>query len=163
MPLPLMNISVLKAKEADSLNDSAINQVETEIKSDETFGVKPIYIHPISILRRSTEGIKYNLGFIILNNSATPFTFETFKAFIDNLFIQIGGVVRMLCTGYYDNGYNKDRRSGAVSVLAKVAENNIQLLLGDRDSTSTYVLASSWNDLFGENIDEFTDGINRIN
>lgn len=124
--------------------------------------VKPIYIHPISIIKRSGSG-KYNLGFIILNNDSTPFTFDTFKQFIDNLFTQIGGVVRMLCTGYYNNGLEgEDNKQGAVSVLAKINNTNFQIILGGADNPSTFHASTSWGGILGSP-DEFTDGVNKIN
>ena len=145
----------------EQLKGIADSRVKSLVEGGTLENAKPIYFHPISIIKR-TGDIQYNLGFTILNNTPTAFTFTTFKQFIDNLYTQIGGVVRMICTGYYDNGDSDDRKSGAVSVLAKVTESNIQLLLGDRNSNSNYISVSTWADLFGEPA-EFTDGVNKIN
>ena len=49
---------------------SAPSGVFTELNGESNPSVKPLYFHPISILKRSGD-IQYNLGFIILNNNST--------------------------------------------------------------------------------------------
>lgn len=119
---------------------------------------KKIYYHPISIIKRTT-GINYNLSFIILNNDATPFTIDTFKDFIDNLYTKIGNVVRFNCAGYWQNADKS--KHGSTSVLAKTSSNNYDIVFGSYDNDSSYVTAS-WDNIIGSP-QEFTDGVNDIN
>ena len=123
---------------------------------DEDQSVKKIYCHPISIIKRTGDQ-QYCLSCFIFNNDSTPFTFSTFKDFIDNLYETLGGTVRICMSGYYkDTTYY-----GAVSILYKASTSTYGLCLGNADTPSAYNV-TSWGLLLGTPL-EFTDGVNAIN
>ena len=118
-----------------------------------------LYYHPISIIHRGT-GDGYCLSFIILNNSGPAFTKATFKAFIDNLYTQIG-TVRMNCSGFWYREVAGDYVGGSPSILAKTSY-GYEIIFGNADNPSTFYRNADFDEiLFGESID-FADGVNQL-
>lgn len=117
---------------------------------------KPIYFHPI-LINKTTGTLQYRVSFIILNNDATAFTFNTFKTFIDNLYESVGDVVRFPCSGFINNGTKKL----ILACFAKYLASSYIFVGGDDNFGASQILGI-WNDLF-ETPDEFTDGVNKIN
>ena len=136
-----------------------IASVQALIEGGTISNAKPLYFHPISIIKRG-DSIVYYLGFIILDNSPTAYTFTTFKTFIDSLYTAYG-TTRMLATGYYDDVDSVNRHCGAVSILAKTGANELQFLMGNKDD-GVRTKMGTWDEIF-DTPTEFTDGVNKIN
>lgn len=136
------------------------------VKQGKNDVVKPIYYHPISIIDYNRAHVSvYNLSFVIINNDPTPFTFATFKKFIDDLYEVVGNVVRFNCSGYYESIGGKE---GVVSVFAKTSAiaYGIELFRTaqqDDHNIGPDFQNGTWAQLFNESPTEFTDGVNKIN
>lgn len=117
---------------------------------------KSLYFHPI-VINKTSGTLQYRVSFIILNNDPTPFTFDTFKTFIDDLYESVSDVVRFPCSGFINNGTNKL----VLACFAKYGANSFIFVGGDENFGSNQI-QGSWNDLYGTP-NEFTDGVNKIN
>ena len=127
------------------------NQLEGIIKSEVESGTlsnaKPIYCHPITIAALTEDIGAWYLTFLIFNNSATPFTKETFVAFVRSLDDAI-----FLCSGNY--------RGLQVYSIQKDLVNANCVTLNVYDS-STIVAQLDGRDFNDYTL--FSDGVNKIN
>ena len=118
---------------------------------------KPLYFHPIFI-QKISGSLQYAISFIILNNDETPFTFATFKQFIDALYAQIGSVVRFVCSGGWTNGNDV---VCSMSIFAKVSDSSY-IVVGTTTTGTKVEKIDSWANLLDEPT-QFVDGVNKIN
>jgi hypothetical protein len=140
-------------------NGRILSITDTVQTSDEIYSIenaKPIYFHPISI---QSANDKYRLSCVILNNSPTPFTMDTFKAFVDSLYAGVGNDARVIVSGGY---YDSERGLYLCSVLftngtgyglAGIDSN------GDITPLFSYV---TWAAIF-KGTPSIYDGVNKIN
>lgn len=58
-----------------------------------------IYYHAIAFANYTGTGAKGRGGFVVMNNSPTPFTPQTIMDYIDAQYAALGDVVRIMCSG----------------------------------------------------------------
>ena len=142
------------------LQELADSRVEALVEGGTLDNAKPIYCHPITIADNTVGASQSGkLGCLIFNNDPTPFTPATFIDFLDALYTQIGGVVRIITTG----GFTDNSNNVAVAAyMGKVGANSYYLsgikTTGDGEVYMTF----SKEDLTSY-IKYFYDGVNKIN
>lgn len=122
---------------------------------------KPIYCHPIYI---GNSLIGYKAGVMILDNSPTQYTLDTFKAFLDNLYASIGSRVRIVASGGCQHDGSNGTYDGdffSLSTIEKYSE-NIYMINGYGTNGSKQA-SGNWNQLFNPTYTTIVDGVNRIN
>lgn len=130
------------------------NATLPKINNEENPSVKPIYCHPIVFNGYVNSELSIKTCFLIFNNSATPFTKETFIAFLKSLpyayFMTTGG-----CSYGEDNSFITSYVSYVGTTL---------YLTGIKESTGahTSIDFESLIEDFGDNL-TFNDGVNKIN
>lgn len=151
------------------------NAVLPEINGETNPSVKPIYCHPVKILRYgSVEGAIFSLTFLIFNNDDTPFTLATFKQWVidlaDALSSNVGQnrIASLLCSGYYNNNEVSPAIVQSTSYLyaIKTGENAYEFGVDGGNVGGTNIATIATNDidvlLPTTNI-TFHDGVNKIN
>ena len=130
--------------------------VTGSINGEENPSVKPIYYHPCYLRADNGEAGGDNrevrISCMILNNDATPFTKDTFIAYIKNL-MDNGALINT--DGYIQTGANT---YGTLVLMRKSGENYGLLFFNDSTGMSSVVL-----DTYTVHTTEFIDGVNKIN
>lgn len=130
--------------------------VSGSINGEENPSVKPIYIHPITLVN-GNGGTYMRATVLLFNNDPTPLTKYTFIDFIDNLYTQVGETIRIMSSGTIldnDNVY-------ILSYFGKstngyyFAGNNINGAISQTITFNTEQLLNRITDFF--------DGVNKIN
>jgi hypothetical protein len=121
---------------------------------------KKIYCHPIKIFNTSSDNPrKYRLTCLIFNNSLTPFTRQTFKTYLDNLFTQVGNNVTIMVCGGYNDGTNL-----IVSASYLIVSSGVYTIVGmDKDTIPQSTGPQTWDALLPESQTTLEDGVNQIN
>ena len=139
------------------MNDA---QIRTLIESGEIDNAKPIYCHPI-LVRYAVE--KLMLTCLIFNNDSTPFTLDTFKAWLDDVADNVpDGVARVMVSGSYTYGLTE--KTAIASYLYKIkasSEYGIGGIIAD-GSGEAFVQSTNFNSVIKAE-SNFYDGVNKIN
>ena len=102
---------------------------------------KPIYYHPIY----ANDNANFRFQFVILDNNATAYTWDTCKAYIKAL-MDLGAIIN--CNGWILHNSNKV----VCYMIFKSSTNYVLLAVDD------YYI-----DIDSLTVTEFKDGVNRIN
>lgn len=127
------------------------------INGEESPSVKPIYWHSLTLKRiNSDPELIYYFDFVILNNSATPFTLATFQEWLNQ---HEGAEIKTV------QGYDRSHKTNLVSFFCRevgeiepntITITSINLSTGEPATTRVYVTADGGATL--------TDnGVNKIN
>ena len=137
------------------LQEIADNRVEALVEGGTLVNAKPIYCHPIYI-ERDTAGSELRITMLIFNNSATAFTKETFKTFLDDLYTANSNA-RLMASGAV-------HASGDVIVVSFIRKyGDIYYITGVRVSDGVASSINSTNyDTLMTNVTLY-DGVNKIN
>ena len=148
------------------LQEIADARVEALVEGGQLDNAKPIYCHPISIIRNNINGNSFRITALIFNNDDTPFTLATFKEWFDNLVETTESRARLLCTGGVSlSNFPPDETPEPIVVSSfDKATNGLYGFYGMALSGSigTAYRSDIWTDIFPEGI-EFVDGVNKIN
>lgn len=90
--------------------------VSGSINGEENPSLKPLYWHSITLKRIQSNELKFYFDFIILNNDPTPFTLDTFRAWLDE-----HPTAEVKCV----QGYDSIVPSNLVSYFTKSGEGTI--------------------------------------
>lgn len=126
--------------------------------SEDPNNVKPIYCHPIEI-RANNSLVNICVTMLIFTNNSTPFTLNTFKQWLDDLYNAVG-VTRILCSGGCLLKSNNTMICTSFLYEATISYG----FVGMTPSGTIYDIEKnkeSWNDLFENAI--LNDGVNKIN
>ena len=141
------------------IRSMADESAKIRIEAGQTENAKPIYCHPISLVSKADFTKVYRLTALIFNNSATPFTLATFKAFLDDLYSELGETCRILMSGCY-------KRADSSIIIASylsVTENDYALIGLTSSGNINSETNSDFYELFPEAYTNFYDGVNKIN
>ena len=136
----------------EDLQDVIDDRVETLVEGGTLDNAKPIYVHPINIEVTSDDN-KAIVSLFIFDNSATPYTWETFKTWLSELVTRVT-VARVLTTGCLiigENRYPANFIFGSSSQRSFVADfSGNEILLNTADFNALTPT-------------RFLDGVNKIN
>ena len=144
----------ITALEGQTINPARIDVAN--INGETNPSVKPLYYHPIYALDLDEN---MNLTCVIINNSATPFTATTFKAFIED-----------------NNGFSLCPISGMIKIgdsmiidVIRLANYSSTIYAYGRNTYNNSVvnaenITSKWNNFLAEgHTVSFEDAVNKIN
>ena len=114
-------------------------------------GVKPIYCHPV-ILLRSVVGEIMRISFMILTNSSTSFTKDTFITFMKS-----HDLARFIVSGYFVDE-NGDKGIVAYAIGSNNGIEFVYTVEGSINIKSQYI-----TNLINDESTTLYDGVNRIN
>ena len=133
----------------------ADQEVEELVEGGTLDNAKPIYCHPI-YLERTVSGKELRVTMLIFNNDATPFTLETFKTYLDDLY-NANNDARIMASG----GAVENNNVIIISFIRKY--NNIYYITGIKTSGGTaYGISNSDYNIIMANVTLY-DGVNKIN
>ena len=135
----------------NELKNIGTQQAKELIEAGQTTNAKPIYWHSV-VLKRITEGaLVYYFDFIILNNNETPFTLDSFSAWLEaNPTAEI-----KIVQGYYRTYSSNLVSSFNRSALNIINVNTINLTTGAVEGSGVYMTEDSGAVL--------SDAVNKIN
>lgn len=119
---------------------------------------KPIYCHPITISNTvDTSTLTLKGTMLIFNNAETAFTKNTFIYWLDNLFNEVGSVLRLMISG----GIHVDGELSTLSYIGKTTATDYYII-GVKSSGGEFYKSYTTEE-FVSLIAEFFDGVNKIN
>lgn len=118
---------------------------------------KKLYCHPINI---GISNTKYNgyIACLIFNNDPTPFTIDTFKEWLDNLYTKVGDTIRVILTGGI---YNITSTTFSTACYLYKSANSYGIIGMKTDGGGTDNAENTFTTLFGSS-PTFNDGVNEI-
>ena len=119
---------------------------------------KKIYCHPISIRDSGVETNKCRITALIFNNDPTPFTWTSFKKWIDDLQEATEGKGRLMISG----GYATTTMSIICSYFVKTNTNYYYVVGLATDGSNASFGGTTWETTFPSTY-VFEDGVNAIN
>ena len=128
------------------------------INGEENPSVKPLYYHGIEMYN-SQGSVAFVINFAIINNSVTPLTWETLKDWLEN----IGADILINSNGFY----NVDS-AGIVNLISLSYQHATgKLYVGGNNTSCAYIneenLLDDWDSIFGADVCQFNDKINKLN
>ena len=144
------------------IRSKASNEAKKLIEAGQTENAKPIYCHPIFfdfVGKEGTafEGRRYHATCLILNNSETAFTLESFVNYVQNLCDTYDAKIMITGMCFYDN----------ISIINTCIKNivvgnagiyGLKIGTNDEDYVAFEVIADS-----DSGTTTFSDGVNKIN
>ena len=143
----------------NELKDQADARVKALVEGGTLENAKPIYCHPITI-QCNGETIKCRLTCLIFNNDSTPFTLDSFKAYVDALYASVSDTIRIMMSGAYNVVGTKIIIASHFSRGAPDSSYSINGLKETSGSLDNY--NNVFNVVFPEGT-TLTDGVNKIN
>lgn len=138
-----------KAQSEDDVED----KVEELVEGGTLDNAKPIYCHPLTM---TIEGGVMTC--LLFNNDSTPFTASTLADFIDNLFTEIGDIIRIMASGAFIKSTN-------VVISSFIGKNNSGYIIYGRIASTgaESITAFATKEAFVDAITSIFDGVNKIN
>ena len=129
-----------------------------DVELPATQSAKKIYCHPISIRDSGVETNKCRITALIFNNDPTPFTWTSFKKWIDDLQESTEGKGRLMISG----GYASTTMTIICSYFVKTNTNYYYVVGLGTDGTNASFGGTTWETAFPSTF-VFEDGVNAIN
>lgn len=151
------NFDISQGFEIDS--ESLIQvQAKELIESGEVDNAKPIYCHPIQLVS-NVVGKWYRLTFLVFNNDSTPFTYDTFKQWLFNLYAEIGETISIVSSGSFHATLDS-QNDGEYSVANRIYTND-----GETIKVSGGSIVTDRVNIIDvtAGADNLIDGVNKIN
>lgn len=136
--------------------------VQQVIEGGTLENAKPIYCHPITLLRSGSSTLgNLRLTCLIFNNNSTPFTLASFKKWLDDLTDAISNARIMVSGGLQQNTESKYIISASYLLEYKEEGNRIYDFGGIKELGAFEEIYGSWDDIFLDA--ELIDDVNKIN
>lgn len=134
------------------------NAILPEINGEENPSVKPLYYHGIEMYN-SQGSVAFVITFAIINNSATPLTWETLKDWIES----VGTDVLINSNGFYNV-----ESTGIVNLISLSYQSATgKLYIGGNNTSCEYInsekLLDDWDSVFDSSVCTFNDKVNKLN
>lgn len=140
---------------------TTIDEVKELIESGTVSNAKPIYYHPILIQSNLTGAIVFALSIMIINNDPTPFTFETFIKWGEDLAHALGADAIINCSGYYKSA---SYEVTSISHLLCVPSDDSWRIRGGRAGYSEIInVVYTKANMASLPVQVFNDAVNKIN
>lgn len=142
------------------IRSKASNEAKKLIELGQTSNAKPIYCHPVTLADNSVGSSQTSkIGCLIFNNDATPFTLATFIDYLDELYTQVGGTIRIITTG----GFTDSSNNVAIAAYMGKVSPTSYYLSGLKNNGAGEVYMTFTKEQLTAYINYFYDGVNKIN